>query len=333
MKQYHDLLRLILEEGFPRSDRTGTGTIGVFGAQAKFDLRQGFPLLTTKKVFTKGIFKELLWFLSGNTNIQALEKDGVKIWTEWPHKRYNEATGSNISLEEFRDRIINDDVFAADHGDLGMGSYAHMWRHWPTVSPAPGNFHGGEIDQISEVVQRIKDKPDDRRLIVTAWNPELVSKAALPPCHCFFQFSTQELSQEQRRDIYCEGWNAKTAQIADSALNAAKIPTRRLHLQLYQRSCDTFLGVPFNIASYALLLQMVAQVTGMQAGTFTHTYGDLHIYRNHLDQVHEQLSREPRQLPRMKIEDRGQDIFGFRYEDFKLLDYNPHPAIKGEVSV
>lgn len=330
MKQYLDLLNLILTEGFERRDRTGTGTIGVFGAQAKFDLRKGFPLLTTKKMFTKGFIHELLWLLSGDTNIRYLEKNGVKIWTEWPHQKYVETTGHQISLEDFRAKIIsNEDGFAEVWGSLGEGSYAQMWRAWPTTK-------GDPIDQIASVVRRIKNRPDDRRLIVTAWNPELVDRAALPPCHCFFQFSTQELTLEQRMEIVksrktdmsvpaeggVQGW-----------MDAVGIPRRRLHLQLYQRSCDTFLGVPFNIASYSLLLMMVAQVTGMEAGTFTHTYGDLHIYKNHLDQVREQLSREPRPLPRMKITDRGQDIFGFRFEDFTLEGYDPHPAIKGEVSV
>jgi len=263
------MLMLILRDGFKRKDRTGTGTIGVFGHQAKFDLRDGFPLITTKKMHLKSIIYELLWFLRGDTNTKWLHENGaVRIWDEW----------------------------ADENGDLGR-VYGAQWRDWR----GPNGEH---IDQIKDVMERIRTKPDDRRLIVTAWQPAELDKMALPPCHCFFQFSTQELPAGNRR----------------------------LHLQMYQRSCDTFLGVPFNIAGYALLLQMVAVTLNMEPGVFTHTYGDLHLYMNHLEQVDEQLSRELRPLPRMNIR-RRDSIFDYEYEDFELVDYNPWPAIKAPVSV
>ena len=324
MQQYKDLCRLVLDEGFARKDRTGTGTIGVFGAQAKFDLSKGFPLLTTKKVYAKAIIHELLWFLSGSTNIRVLEQAGVKIWTEWPHKAYNAGANPQITLEAFRQRIIDEDCFAQSYGNIGVGAYGAMWRSWPKALEA------GEIDQFSEVMDRITKIPDDRRLIVTAWNPELVKQTLLPPCHCLFQFSTHELTDEERCTL---AYNQDPLQFKHEGLDNMEIPTRQLDLQLYQRSCDLFLGVPFNIASYSLLLQMVAQVAGMKPGVFTHTYGDLHIYNNHREQIAEQLNRECRQLPEMRIAHRGQDIFGFHPADFDLVNYNPHAAIKGEVSV
>jgi len=320
MKQYHDLCRTILETGFSRSDRTGTGTIGVFGAQAKYDLSEGFPLLTTKKMFTKGIIHELLWFLSGSTNIRYLQENGVKIWDEW----------------------------ADSQGNLGR-AYGAQWRDWQGVRWTQQQPFGSvptfvKVDQISDVVQRIKECPDDRRLIVTAWNPAEINQCALPPCHCFFQFSTHELTLDERCKLFSEGWDVESAKAAWTAagnddkqnhdiLDEHCIPRRQLDLQLYQRSNDLFLGVPFNIASYALLLQMMAQVVGMKPGVFVHTYGDLHIYNNHLNQVREQLTREFRPLPKMMIDNRGQDIFGFKYEDFHLEGYDPHPAIKGEISI
>ncbi|MBD5196439.1 MAG: thymidylate synthase [Muribaculaceae bacterium] len=264
MKTYLDLLRHILETGHRKDDRTGTGTISTFGYQMRFDLSKGFPLLTTKKVHLKSIIYELLWFLKGDTNVHYLQEHGVRIWNEW----------------------------ADPDGDLGH-IYGYQWRSWP-------DYEGGFIDQISEAVRTIKENPESRRIIVSAWNVADLKNMNLPPCHAFFQFYVSE---------------------------------GKLSLQLYQRSADCFLGVPFNIASYALLCMMMAQVCGLEPGDFIHTLGDAHIYTNHLDQVHEQLSREPRHLPVMKINPEVKDIFDFKYEDFHLEDYDPHPAIKGVVSV
>jgi len=264
MKQYLDLLQRVLDEGVRKEDRTGTGTISVFGHQMRFNLEDGFPLLTTKKLHLKSIIYELLWFLKGDTNVHYLQEHGVRIWNEW----------------------------ADENGELGP-VYGHQWRAWP-------DYNGKPIDQIKQVVDTIKDHPDSRRMIVSAWNVAEVNKMALPPCHTIFQFY-----------------------VADD----------RLSLQLYQRSADLFLGVPFNIASYALLLMMMAQVTGLKAGDFVHTFGDAHIYTNHLEQVKLQLSREPRSLPKMTINPDVKDIFGFHYEDFELTDYNPWPHIAGVVAV
>jgi thymidylate synthase len=264
MKQYLDLLQRVLDEGVRKEDRTGTGTISVFGHQMRFNLEDGFPCLTTKKLHLKSIIYELLWFLQGDTNAKYLQDNGVRIWNEW----------------------------ADENGDLGH-IYGYQWRSWP-------DYQGGSIDQISEAVQTIRTNPDSRRIIVSAWNVADLPNMNLPPCHAFFQFY-----------------------VADG----------KLSLQLYQRSADIFLGVPFNIASYAILLLMVAQVTGLKAGEFVHTLGDAHIYTNHLDQVREQLSREPRPLPNMRLNPAVNDIFGFSYEDFTLENYNPHPHIKGAVAV
>lgn len=264
MKQYLDLLSHIMEHGTQKSDRTGTGTRSVFGYQMRFNLADGFPLLTTKKLHLKSIIHELLWFLKGDTNAKYLQENGVRIWNEW----------------------------ADENGDLGH-IYGYQWRSWP-------DYNGGHIDQISEVIETIKNNPDSRRIIVSAWNVADLPNMNLPPCHAFFQFY-----------------------VADG----------KLSLQLYQRSADTFLGVPFNIASYALLLMMVAQVTGLEVGDFVHTLGDAHIYNNHLEQIQEQLSREPRKLPRMVINPDVKNIFDFKYEDFSLEDYDPHPHIKGIVAV
>jgi thymidylate synthase len=264
MKQYLDLLNRVLAEGVHKEDRTGTGTISVFGHQMRFNLEEGFPCLTTKKLHLKSIIHELLWFLNGDTNIKYLTDNSVRIWNEW----------------------------ADEKGDLGH-IYGYQWRSWP-------DYNGGHIDQISDVVNTIKTNPDSRRIIVSAWNVADIPNMNLPPCHAFFQFY-----------------------VADG----------KLSLQLYQRSADIFLGVPFNIASYALLLQMMAQVTGLKAGDFVHTLGDAHIYTNHLEQVELQLSREPRRLPIMKINSDVKDIFSFKFSDFELVDYDPHPHIKGIVAV
>ena len=264
MKTYLDLLDHIMTHGSDKGDRTGTGTRSVFGYQMRFDLADGFPLLTTKKLHLKSIIHELLWFLHGDTNVKYLQDNGVRIWNEW----------------------------AGPDGDLGH-IYGYQWRSWP-------DYKGGHIDQIKEVIEQIKTNPDSRRLIVSAWNVADLPGMHLPPCHLLFQFY-----------------------VADG----------RLSLQLYQRSGDSFLGIPFNIASYALLLMMVAQVTGLRPGEFVHTIGDAHIYNTHFEQVREQLARTPRPLPRMKINPDVKDIFDFKYEDFELTDYNPHPHIAGKVAV
>ncbi len=264
MKQYLDLLRHIKEHGTDKSDRTGTGTRSVFGYQMRFDLADGFPLLTTKKLHLKSIIHELLWFLKGDTNVKYLQDNGVRIWNEW----------------------------ADENGDLGH-VYGYQWRSWPA-------YDGSSIDQIRNAVETIKNNPDSRRIIVSAWNVADIDHMNLPPCHALFQFY-----------------------VADG----------RLSLQLYQRSADCFLGVPFNIASYALLLMMMAQVTGLKPGEFVHTLGDAHIYTNHFEQVDLQLGREPRKLPRMVINPDVKDIFDFKYEDFRLEDYDPLPHIAGKVSV
>ena len=264
MKQYLDLLQHVLDHGLLKEDRTGTGTHSVFGYQMRFDLHDGFPLLTTKKLHLKSIIYELLWFLKGDTNVKYLQEHGVRIWNEW----------------------------ADENGDLGH-IYGYQWRSWP-------DYNGGHIDQITEAIETIKHNPDSRRIIVSAWNVADLPQMNLPPCHAFFQF-------------YVAGG--------------------KLSLQLYQRSADTFLGVPFNIASYALLLQMMAQVTGLRAGDFVHTLGDAHVYLNHLDQVKLQLTREPRPLPQMRLNPDVKNIFDFRYEDFELVNYNPHPHISGQVAV
>ncbi len=264
MKQYLDLLDRVLKEGTEKGDRTGTGTISVFGHQMRFNLEDGFPCLTTKKLHLKSIIHELLWFLKGDTNIKYLQDNGVRIWNEW----------------------------ADENGDLGH-IYGYQWRSWP-------DYQGGHIDQITEVINTIKNNPNSRRILVSAWNVADINNMNLPPCHILFQFY---------------------------------VANGKLSMQLYQRSADIFLGVPFNIASYALLLLMVAQVTGLEPGEFVHTLGDAHIYLNHLEQVKLQLSREPRPLPKMKINPDVKDIFDFKFEDFELTDYNPHPHIKGAVSV
>lgn len=264
MKQYLDLLQRIVNEGTRKEDRTGTGTLSVFGHQMRFNLEEGFPLLTTKKLHLKSIIYELLWFLKGDTNVKYLQENGVRIWNEW----------------------------ADENGELGP-VYGHQWRSWP-------DYNGGHIDQIQDIVNALKNNPDSRRMIVSAWNVAEVDQMALPPCHCLFQFY---------------------------------VANGKLSLQLYQRSADTFLGVPFNIASYALLTMMMAQVSGLKPGDFIHTTGDTHLYLNHLEQAKEQLKRTPRRLPRMVINPNVTSIFDFKYDDFTLEGYDPLPHIKAEVSV
>lgn len=294
-------MRHILENGTQKGDRTGTGTLSVFGYQMRFNLQEGFPLVTTKKVHLKSIIHELLWFLRGDTNIRYLVKNGVNIWNEWPYQNFLNETGRAESipkyseawkkmLHDFKESIVEYEDFANKWGELGP-VYGHQWR----------NFEG--VDQISQVIEDIKAKPDSRRLLVSAWNPKdipVMAKSGLPPCHTLFQFY-----------------------VADGKLSC----------QLYQRSADVFLGVPFNIASYALLTMMVAQVCGLECGDFVHTLGDAHLYSNHLEQAKEQLSRDIRPLPEMKINKAVKDIFAFAYEDFELTNYHPHPPIKAPVAV
>ncbi|MBP3565415.1 MAG: thymidylate synthase [Alistipes sp.] len=298
MKQYHDLLRRITSEGIVKGDRTGTGTRSVFGHQMRFDLANGFPLLTTKKVFLKGIIHELLWFLAGDTNIKYLVDNGVHIWDNDAYRYYKELCAANniapIAMEEFlaaSSTSAPSPIKGYAYGDLNH-VYGYQWRSWPKPD-------GSSIDQIRQVIDTIKTNPNSRRMIVSAWNVAEVEDMALPPCHVLFQFYVAE---------------------------------GRLSCQLYQRSADTFLGVPFNIASYALLTMMIAQECGLQAGEFVHTLGDTHLYLNHMEQVAEQLSREPRPLPRMLLNPDVKSVFDFRYEDFTLEDYNPYPAIKAPMS-
>lgn len=290
MQQYLDLCRHVLEHGEKREDRTGTGTISTFGYQMRFDLTKGFPLLTTKKVFYRGIFEELLWFLSGNTNIKPLVDKKVGIWNEWPYDKYSKSPDfKGETLEEFIEKIRDDQEFADKYGNLGP-VYGKQWR----------DFNG--VDQISQLIEGIKNNPFSRRHLVVAYNPGEVKDMALPPCHSLFQFYVS----------------------ADG---------KKLSCQLYQRSGDVFLGVPFNIASYSLLLAMVAQVCDLEPYEFIHTFGDVHIYLNHLDQINEQLSRTPRPLPKLVLNKDVKNIFDFKYEDIKIEDYDPYPAIKGVVSV
>ena len=293
MKQYLDFLKHILEKGSSKDDRTGTGTYSTFGYQMRFDLNEGFPLLTTKKVHLKSIIHELLWFISGDTNIKYLVDNDVKIWNDWPYKAYTESKEyQGETMEEFVAKIKESDSFAKKWGNLGP-VYGYEWRHFDGPN-------GQYKDQLAWVINEIKTNPNSRRLIVNSWQACHIEKMALPPCHTMFQFYVKD---------------------------------NKLSCQLYQRSADAFLGVPFNIASYALLTMMVAQVCGLELGEFVHTFGDCHIYTNHLEQVKLQLSREPRPLPKMIINPNVKNIDDFKYEDFELVDYNPHKGIKAPVAV
>lgn len=288
MKQYLDLVKYILENGEKKDDRTGTGTISIFGYQMKFNLEEGFPLLTTKKVHLKSIIHELLWFISGSTNIRPLVLNDVRIWNDWPFAKYQKSNAyQGETIEEFAEKIKNDEAFAEVWGDLGP-VYGKQWR----------NFDG--VDQLSNLIHDIKTNPNSRRLIISAWNPKEVGNMALPPCHTLMQFYVND---------------------------------GKLSCQLYQRSGDVFLGIPFNIASYSLFTMMIAQVCGLKPGTFVHTIGDAHIYLNHLEQVNRQLKRTPRELPKMLINPNVKSIFDFKYEDFELINYNPYKGIKGKVAV
>ena len=290
MKQYLDLCRHIMENGEMRMDRTQTGTKSCFGYQMRIDLREGFPLLTTKKVFFKGIALELLWFINGSTNIQPLVKNNVRIWNEWPYEKYKKSKDyQNETIDEFIEKIRNDDDFAKKYGELGP-VYGHQWR----------NFFG--VDQLENLIHDLKNDPFSRRHIISAWNPAQIKDMALPPCHAFMQFYVSS----DKKYLSC---------------------------QLYQRSADVFLGVPFNIASYALLTHMIAQVCGYEAKEFIHTFGDVHIYSDHFEQINTQLSREPRKLPKLIMNPDVKSIYDFTYDDFKIVDYDPWPAIRGKVSV
>ncbi|CAM3570539.1 thymidylate synthase [Erysipelothrix urinaevulpis] len=289
MKNYLEMCQYVLDHGQDKDDRTGTGTISTFGYQLRFNLEEGFPLLTTKKVYFPAVAKELLWFISGDTNIRPLVLNNVRIWNEWPYQTYQKSTDyKGETLDEFVEKIKNDEVFALKHGDLGP-VYGKQWR----------DFNG--VDQLQEVIDQIKSNPYSRRHIVSAWNPVDVPNMALPPCHAFMQFYVS--------------------------------PDNKLSLQLYQRSADVFLGVPFNIASYALLTHLVADVCGLGVGEFVHSFGDVHIYKDHLEQVHEQLSRTCFELPIINIKKTYANIEDYRYEDIELIDYKSHPTIKAKVSV
>lgn len=289
MKQYLDLMNFVLENGELRDDRTGTGTRGVFGYQMRFNLQEGFPLLTTKKVHFASVAKELLWFISGDTNIKWLVDNNVRIWNEWPYETYKKSDHyQGETLDEFVHKIRHDNDFASKHGNLGP-VYGKQWR----------NFEG--VDQLKNVIEQIKHNPMSRRIILSAWNPSEVDQMALPPCHAFLQFYVSS--------------------------------TGKLSMQLYQRSADIFLGVPFNIASYALMIHMIAQVCGLEVGEFVHTLGDAHIYNDHVDVCNIQLLREPKALPKLIIHGNHESIEDFKFEDFELVGYDPHPPIKAKVSV
>ena len=292
MKAYHDLIHRVLAEGVHKEDRTGTGTLSVFGHQMRFDLQAGFPMMTTKKLHLKSILHELIWFIRGETNIRYLCQNGVRIWDDWPYAKYK-ASGDfqGEDIRGFAERIAEDSAFAEKCGELGP-VYGHQWRSWPGPN--------GAVDQLKQVLEDLRRNPDSRRHIVSAWNPGYIDQMALPPCHAFFQFYVAE---------------------------------GKLSCQLYQRSADIFLGVPFNIASYALLTMMVAQVCDLAVGDFVHTLGDVHIYNNHIDQVKLQLSREHRPLPSMNINPSIKDIDAFSYEDFELQGYDQHEPIKAPVAV
>lgn len=292
MKQYLDICKKVLEEGYKKEDRTGTGTVSYFGMQMRFDLNEGFPLLTTKRVHLKSIIYELLWFIKGDTNIKYLVDHDVRIWNEWPYEIFKKSSDyQGESLDEFVQKIKDDEDFAKKHGDLGP-VYGKQWRNFGI-----DKYH---VDQLKNVIAQIKNNPNSRRLIVCAWNPLEVDQMALPPCHSLFQFYVND---------------------------------NKLSCMLYQRSADLFLGVPFNIASYALLTMMVAKVCNLELGEFVHTLGDAHIYSNHFEQINKQLTRTPRQLPKMIIKKDTTNIEDFEYEDFELVDYDPYKGIKGKVAV
>lgn len=380
--EYFRIVNDILTNGRLKKNRTGVDTIGIFGAQAKYNVDlNAFPLLTTKKVHWPAIVHELLWFISGDTNIKYLVDNNVRIWNEWAYKKYSDwwenrakfytspenmereipaAQENKLTQEEFVEKIKFDESFANRWGELGEGTYGGMWRDFPffTIvdktdpSTMPkfkslgtkGMYCGdepltflGRIDQITKVLEKLKNNPDDRRMIVSAWHPHWVDHCALPPCHCLFHFHTEELTLEERIDILQKQVGPvnlpKFEMWIIQKLNEENIPHRRLNCLLYQRSNDFFLGVPFNIASYSLLTAMIAHVSNMVPGTFTHSHGDAHIYVNHLDQIKLQMSREPKSLPSLWLNPDVKSLFDFKFDDIKLLNYDPHPTIKAEVAV
>ena len=364
--EYLKLVDLVLNEGRLKKNRTGIDTIGVFGAQAKYPIDfNAFPILTTKKVFFKAIVHELLWFIRGDTNIKYLVDNDVHIWDDWAYKRYItacrkerdklikdgvEVDYQEITQDQFIQRIkscplfdrtkdnYKDAEFYLRFGELGEGTYGGMWRAFPYYDGNDYEGGPGYVDQLQKVIDKLKTNPDDRRMIVSAWHPYWVDHCALPPCHCLFHFNTEELTFEERYDIlskkglapetYKEGEHDALLQLIDR-----NVPRRRLNCLLYQRSNDTALGVPFNITSYCLLTAMVAHCTNMVAGTFTHSHGDLHIYKNHLDGLKEQRTRNHKTLPQLWLNPEVKNLFDFKYDDIKLIGYDPHPTIKFDVAV
>lgn len=364
-KEYFRLLKTILENGRRKKNRTGVDTISVFGEQAKFDINlNAFPILTTKKVFFKGILHELLWFIKGDTNIKYLVDNNVHIWDEWAYKRYSDywdenghqityegrrigsylegcRSSSKFTQDEFIQKIKDDAAFAKEFGELGEGTYGGMWRAFPYANKGDREEYNSDgelvyglctVDQLKKVVDKLKSNPDDRRMIISAWHPYWVDHCALPPCHCLFHFNTEELTFGERLDLYYRS-NVLNKSVSPSDEELLIIPKRKLNCLLYQRSCDTFLGVPFNITSYCLLTAMIAHCVDMVPGVFTHTYGDLHCYDNHMEQIKIQLSRQPKELPKLWINPDKKDLFSLTYDDIRLEDYNPHPAIKADVAV
>ena len=370
--EYFRIVNDILTNGRLKKNRTGVDTIGIFGAQAKYNVDlNAFPLLTTKKVHWPAIVHELLWFISGDTNIKYLVDNNVRIWNEWAYKKYSDwwenrakfytspenmereipaAQENKLTQEEFVDKIKFDESFANRWGELGEGTYGGMWRSFPfytmdhefvgsstVTGQGSESWVFGQVDQLQKVIDKLKTNPDDRRMIVSAWHPYWVDHCALPPCHCLFHFHTEELTLEERIEILQKQVGPvnlpKFEMWIIQKLNEENIPHRRLNCLLYQRSNDFFLGVPFNIASYSLLTAMIAHVTNMVPGTFTHSHGDAHIYVNHLDQIKLQMSREPKALPSLWLNPDVKSLFDFKFDDIKLLNYDPHPAIKAEVAV
>lgn len=362
--EYFKLVETVLGKGKLSSNRTDTDAMRVFGAQARFDLSGGFPILTSKKIFFRAIVHELLWFLSGSTNIRDLLKDEVHIWDEWAYQRYVNNFGNIPASEsdpsgstpmtplQFTDRVLGDKEFGDKWGDLGTGTYGSMWREFPHFEElGTADYCAQPIDQISKVIKCLKEKPLSRRHIVSAWHPHWAGECALAPCHVLFQFGVDELNLRERTQTYISskiddvdklmalrkleifGENPCSNEVWSSFLDKAEAPKYRLNLHLYQRSADLFLGVPFNISSYSLLLSMFAQVTNMVAGEFIHTFGDLHIYENHLDQIKSQLVMDIFELPKLKLNPEVKNIFDFKAADITLLDYKHGPVIKGEIAV
>lgn len=369
-KEYFRLLELVLEKGRIKKNRTGVDTLGVFGAQARFNLQEEFPLLTTKKVFFKGIVHELLWFIKGDTNIKYLVDNNVHIWNEWAYAKYLKSPAQgyvyadvdttktkyhtpsvgmfdHLTQDEFIEKIKTDNDFAAKWGELGEGTYGGMWRNFPYAIEGDRKSYDedgelcygkGTVDQLKKVVDKLKSNPDDRRLLVSAWHPYWVDHCSLPPCHVLFQFHTEELTEEERLNLLPE--NIKRQVIAGKydepnslVLDQYNIPKRRLNCQLYQRSADLGLGTPFNIASYSLLLMMMGQVVNMVPGEFIYTLGDLHIYENHIEALKKQMQLNSFKAPKVELNPEVTDLFKFKYDDIKLINYVSQPTIKMEVAV